>query len=128
MIDSTQINKLKRKYGQTLEQIRSYITESRNRLTLIDNADLRIEQLQKELKSLESSSHHAANLLSENRIKFGKKLEKALSAQLQSLNMPQAQCLVSISPQKRALSGDDDISNSCLFLIKANSQSLKRGS
>jgi DNA repair protein RecN (Recombination protein N) len=105
----TLINKFKRKYGQSFDEIQLYMTESKKRLQTLENADIRIEELQTELKALEANSHELGKILSTLRLKIGKKLEKELSSQLNSLNMPHAQCLVSITAQKRSSYGDDRI-------------------
>ncbi|MBA3720998.1 MAG: DNA repair protein RecN [Parachlamydiaceae bacterium] len=112
----TLINKLKRKYGETVDQINAYMAETRERLDKLQNAESQIEDLQKQLKETELTTNRLAQELTKARSAGAHELEKALTSQLRSLNMSKAQFIVQVNPQKRTSEGDDRIE----FLLQPN--------
>jgi len=112
----TLINRIKRKYGASFEEVQSYQQELRERLEKLRNADSEIESLKLELAQAEIDTNALANKLSLERKIHAEKLEKDLTAQLVDLNMSKALFEVEISPQKRTLEGDDRVE----FFLRPN--------
>jgi len=105
----TLINKIKKKYGPTLEKVREYHEATRKRLDRLENADFEIEGLQSELIAKQQVCDDLAKGLSELRIQAAKTFQKAITNELRDLNMPKAEFEARIIPQKRTQLGDEKI-------------------
>jgi DNA repair protein RecN (Recombination protein N) len=105
----TLINKLKRKYGSAIADINTYHQRTKAKLKALENADCRIEELAEELEMASQATNSLANTLSNQRKQAAKQLDKALTEQLQTLNMAKAEFIVEVTSLKRCNSGDDRI-------------------
>lgn len=105
----TLINRLKRKYGSSVNEIQTYLKQSSEKLNALENADAQIDDLKARLKVLEQHNNVLSQELSESRKQTAKNLEKMLVKQLRALNMPKVEFLVEITQQKRTRSGDDHV-------------------
>lgn len=105
----TLLNRLKKKYGATFEEVVAYQQDLTNRLEKLHNADLEIETLSKELIEAEVYTNQLADKLTLERKKFAEILGRDLTQQLIDLNMPKAYFEVQVTAQKRTLEGDDRI-------------------
>lgn len=105
----TQISRMKRKFGQSLEEIFAYRQNIKEKKEKLENADILIEELQEELKKMRSINDEACKALTLERLKSARELEKALTIQLHALNMAKAEFHIEIVPQKRTELGDDRI-------------------
>jgi len=105
----TLLNKLKRKYGPSFEEILAYRENLTDRLDKLHHADLEIEKLKVDLLEAEAYSNELADELTSRRKICAKSLENDLTLQLVDLNMVKAQFEVQITPQKRTGEGDDRI-------------------
>ncbi len=103
----TLLNRLKRKYGITVEEILTYQTQTQAKLQRLENADHEIEDLQQRLHIAEQETQTLATELTDKRQQAAYQFEKALTAHLRSLNMSKAEFNVQITPQKRTREGDD---------------------
>lgn len=103
------LNRLKRKYGATIEEILHYQVQTELKLQRLENADLEIEKLQAELQKVEGQTDQLAQALTQQRQLYAAQLEQALASQLHSLNMSKAEFHVQITPQKRTREGNDRI-------------------
>jgi len=110
----TLINRLKRKYGQSLSDIHTYQKQSQAKLDSLLNADNQIEGIKTELACLEAQNNLLASNLTEKRKAASKLLEIAMVNRLKALNMPKVDFQIGITPQKRNASGQDTIE---FFLI-----------
>jgi DNA repair protein RecN (Recombination protein N) len=110
----TLISKLKRKYGSTISEIQLYQQQTEERLQLLENADLQIEEWKEELSRLESRNKELAHEITLNRRKIAEKFAESLTEQLRSLNMSKAQFEVGMTSQFRTRHGDDKVE---FFLI-----------
>lgn len=110
------ITRLKRKYGNTISDIKAYQEQAKIRLAQLENADLQIEILQENLKNAQEKSNQLAHQLTDKRQQSARLLEAALTEQLHLLNMSKAEFLVAITPQKRTSSGDNKIE----FFLRPN--------
>ncbi len=103
------INRLKRKYGPTEQDILDYTKQTHQLLAKLENADQSIELLRLTLGDLKEKNRHLAEILTQQRTKAAKKFEKQVTKQLQTLNMPKAEFLVDLLPQAISVSGCDKI-------------------
>ncbi|WP_075883072.1 DNA repair protein RecN [Candidatus Protochlamydia sp. W-9] len=103
------LNRLKRKYGGTIDEVIHYQQEIKQKLFRLENTDIEIEELKIELQQVQTDTNNLARILSEKRVLLARQLQTALSTQLHALNMPKAEFKVTIEPQKRTLIGDDKI-------------------
>lgn len=105
----TLLNRLKRKYGATVEEILAYQTQTRAKLKRLENADSEIENLQQQLQEAEAQTQQFAHELTYKRQQCALEFEKALTMHLHSLNMSKAQFYIQVASQKRTREGDDRI-------------------
>lgn len=108
------INKLKRKYGPSVEDVLNYLATARKTVTELENVDADIDLLRDKLKKASESTHTLAHQLSQKRKEAITTFEKAIIKQLRSLNMQKAEFFAEMTLQKRTRHGDDKIE---FFLI-----------
>lgn len=111
------ISKLKRKYGSTVDQILEYRNDCAARLDNIENADERAEDLENELRVLESEARVIADKLSVRRKSSAKQLSEAVLETLAFLDMPRVKFEVSVKrTDELGAFGTDKVE----FLISTN--------
>ena len=111
------ISKLKRKYGSTVDQILEYRNDCAGRLDNIENADERAEDLENELKVLESEARAIADKLSARRKSSAKQLSESVLETLAFLDMPRVKFEVSVKrTDELGAFGTDKVE----FLISTN--------
>lgn len=111
------ISKLKRKYGSTVDQILEYRNDCAARLDNIENADERAEDLENELRVLESEARAIADKLSARRKSSAKQLSEAVLETLAFLDMPRVKFEVSVKrTDELGAFGTDKVE----FLISTN--------
>lgn len=91
------ISGLKRKYGNTIEEILEHEEQARTKLHQVENKDEWIENLEKEKKQLEEVLEKEAKVLHNFRLKEAKQLEIRIQQELHSLCMPNAYFHLSFS-------------------------------
>ncbi len=111
-----EINNLKRKYGNTIEDIFAYYDKITSRLSEILNRDEKVEELKKEILKLEEKLSTKAKVLSEKRQEVAARLEDVLLVELKSLNMKNVNFKVNFEESEFNQSGKDDIE----FMISFN--------
>lgn len=111
-----EINNLRRKYGETIEEIFDYHQNIKNRLDEILNRDERVEELKLKLNKLESKLKERAETLTSQRKIVAKQLEKVLLEELKSLNMKNVAFKVNFEQGIFTPRGMDDIE----FMISFN--------
>lgn len=110
------IDKLKRKFGRTLAEVYQYKQAAEKQLTLLENADVEIEELEKKLEGVKSESNALAEKLTQKRLQASKLLEQQMTAELRELNMPKVDFKIAIEKQARSAYGDDKVA----FLMAPN--------
>ncbi len=85
-----QIDRLKRKYGKSIEEILAYRDEIGEQLARLEHADERREKVGKELEKSSREYLRAAQKLSEERRAAARKLEKLVREELSQLGMEKA--------------------------------------
>ncbi|MEG1408314.1 MAG: DNA repair protein RecN [Terrisporobacter sp.] len=111
-----EINNLRRKYGDTIEDILKYQDKITARLEEIVNRDEMAEELKKQLNILEEKLNVKANKLTESRKKVALELEKSLLEELRSLDMKGVTFEVDFKEGNYTLSGNQDVE----FMISFN--------
>lgn len=112
----TQLNRLKRKYGESVTAILVYEQDTKERLHRLENGESEIERLENEIAEMEEIISTIAQELTTKRTQVATVLEHELSKQLHSLNMQKAQFKIYVTPQKRSSLGDDRVE----FFISPN--------
>lgn len=111
------INRLKRKYGYSVEKILEYYKESCEELNILKELESNLNSLNKEKKELYKSLSSCAEGISKLRIKAAVFLEKELTKELNDLNMKNIIFKVNIAKKPQfAYDGADSVE----FLISTN--------
>ncbi|MEG1311837.1 MAG: DNA repair protein RecN [Romboutsia sp.] len=111
-----EINNLRRKYGDSIEEILDYYNKTKSRLDEILNRDEKVEQLKSEIIKLEKNLLEKANILTTERMKVASSLEEVLLDELKSLNMKNIVFKVNFKDGLFSKIGKDDIE----FMISFN--------
>lgn len=105
----TLINRLKKKYGATVESIHAYFDLTKKRLAELASMEDRIEEWREQLPLLEQQTERLAAELSQKRKEAAFHMQEAMTQELRSLNMPKAEFLVKMETQRRSSTGVDDV-------------------
>lgn len=111
-----EINNLRRKYGDSIEEILEYYNNTKSRLDEILNRDEKVEELKSEIVKLEKTLSVKAQALTNARKNVAIKLEEALLVELKSLNMKNVIFKVNFEESVFTPNGKDDIE----FMISFN--------
>ena len=105
-----EINKLKLKYGSTIEEILAFREEKEKKLSLIKFENNELEVLKKEKEEKTKLYFENSQKLREIRKKVAEKLEKTINDQLKDLNMANSKFKIAFS-EKTVISskGMDDV-------------------
>lgn len=110
------IAKLKRKYGQSIDEILAFLAEVRGQIAGVESAGERMEALRKERKRLAAEFEKLAGALTEARKAAARRLEKRVEAELAQLAMERTVFRVAMSETAWSVSGADRVE----FLVSAN--------
>lgn len=94
------IRKLKKKYGESLQDIIDYRGKALIELEELQHSEERLDNLKKELEQLKEKFTKEANALSEKRKAGAKKLEPKIISELSRLSMPDTRFSVNITQEK----------------------------
>ncbi|GAA0099971.1 MULTISPECIES: DNA repair protein RecN [Paraclostridium] len=111
-----EINTLRRKYGDTIEEILAYKDKINERLDEILNRDEKVEELKLKLKKVEDILVIKAEKLTQKRKEVARNLQEKLLYELKSLNMKNVVFEVSFGKSTFNAKGQDDIE----FMISFN--------
>lgn len=112
-----EINRLKTKYGNTIEEILDYCSGQEKRLAILNDYDRYIEELRQKAKEREVELKKQAKELSALRKKQAKILEKAIEDGLKDLNFENVQFEIRFKTAKGyTAEGIDDVE----FMISLN--------
>ena len=102
------IDKLRRKYGATIEDILAYYDKCQQELADIENYDEDIARLQEAVAGAKAAARQAADGVTELRRKAAEDLSGAIEGHLTALGMPDARFLISVTPaESLGASGGD---------------------
>jgi DNA repair protein RecN (Recombination protein N) len=110
------IDRLKRKYGQTIAEILNFLDEVRRQIAAVEHAGERMEELGKLQKRLAGEFEKLAAELTERRGAAARKLEKKVEAELAQLAMERTVFRVDLSPAEWSAEGADRVA----FLVSPN--------
>jgi DNA repair protein RecN (Recombination protein N) len=110
------IDKLKRKYGQSIAEISTFLDEVRRQIAAVEHAGERMEELRREQKRLAGEFQKVAADLSARRSAAARKLEKKVEAELAGLAMAGTVFRVALNPAPWSAYGADRID----FLVSPN--------
>lgn len=95
-----QLQRLKNKYGQSIDEILDYLTRARLELEQLENSSEKQGELEESLLALKHRYHLLATELSQLRQDAAKKLQASVDIELRELNMPQVRFAVRIEPRE----------------------------
>lgn len=112
--------RLRKKYGNTVEEMLDYLETSREELTRLLDADDTLLQLEGKLKKAREQALEWGERLSQSRRQSAQELERRIQTELEQLDMPKVRFSVQFSP-KTCLGGMDasGLDQVC-FLMSAN--------
>lgn len=110
------LDKLKRKYGPTLEDALKYGDQVAEALGRAETAEDRAKELRQSVQKLAAAYQKAAGILHESRRSAAKKMEKQVTAELKPLAMERTAFQVSLTPGEPSATGSDRIE----FLVSPN--------
>ena len=113
-----QINKLKRKYGSSIEEVLAYRDNAAKELQELMDNEKNMAEIESEIEKVKDQYIVKARLLSETRKDKAKILEKLIEKELQDLNMHGSRFVIKISQDENVISanGIDKIE----FMISPN--------
>lgn len=116
------LDKLKRKYGGTLETVLETFDKLSNELNAIEFSTQNIEELETEIENSRKELEHIASEISENRKNYAQVLSVLIQEKLEKLELPKARFEISVQPKDLSADGIDNVE----FLISTNvSEDLK---
>jgi DNA repair protein RecN (Recombination protein N) len=110
------LEKLKRKYGPTVDQVVAFLEEARTNLAALESADDRRSKLQKEVAALASTYEASARKLSAKRKESARELGKRVEQELGALAMEKTRVEIRVQPAEWSDQGADSVA----FLIAPN--------
>lgn len=110
------LDRLKRKYGPTVEAVLAYRDQARERLRSLEGAAERLAQVEQELAAARAEYDRAARRLGALRREAARRLARAVEAELQQLAMPRARFAVEVEAAEPGPSGTERV----VFQFSAN--------
>ncbi len=110
------LEKLKRKYGGTLESVLNTLYESQKELSQIETRDSDEQQILKDVEESHSKLLKIAADITEKRRTYAEVLSCMISEKLAALELPKAKFLISVKPTELSSNGADEVE----FLISTN--------
>ena len=115
-------DKLKRKYGGTLESVLQNYEQFSNELSTIEFSTQNIDRLEQEISKSKSELTEIASKITENRSNYAQVLSVLIQDKLAVLELPKARFEIKITPKELGQNGADNVE----FMISTNvSEDLK---
>ena len=115
-------DKLKRKYGGTLESVLQNYEQFSNELSTIEFSTQNIDKLEQEITKSKSELTEIASKITENRNNYAQVLSVLIQDKLAVLELPKARFEIKITPKELGQNGADNVE----FMISTNvSEDLK---
>lgn len=111
------INRLKRKYGFTMERIQEYRQELSEKIDTINHRDEYIASLQEQISHLKKEATLKAETISQIRFQYAKQFEKDIQKELKEMYLDKAVFKVQLEKTKLTKLGIDKI----IFMVSINS-------
>ncbi len=120
----SQIDRLKKKYGSTIAEIKQKKQEIADKIAALEEGDVRLDELKRKLQRITTEATEAARKISEKRISAADTLSAEIVKNLKFLDMPKVRFKISVTPRRDSAGeysfkadGYDDVD----FLISVNS-------
>lgn len=110
------LEKLKRKYGSTLEEVLSTYEKLSIEMNEIDASAENVEELEQQKKEALLALKAGAEALSGSRLEIARELSQVMTSELEKLDMPKVRFSIDISPCDFNSNGADNVE----FLISTN--------
>ena len=110
------LERLKRKYGHSLEEVVAFLEEVRGKMSIVETASERRAEIQKQQAKLALAFEAVAVKLTAKRKEAAKRLQKKVESELASLAMERTQFHIQLNPAQWSDEGADAL----LFLFSAN--------
>lgn len=108
---------LQRKYHvETTDELIAIREELKQKLSTIENSDEALQEQQKKVSQLKEACQKQADILSKQRVKAGKEIEKDMLSRLIPLGMPNVRFSISITKEELSRNGQDKVA----FIFSAN--------
>lgn len=115
-------DKLKRKYGGTLESVLKNLEEFSNELSTIEFSTQSVEKLEEEIKNIKQELQNLGTEISEHRKNYAQVLSVLIQDKLATLELPKARFEIKITQKDLSPNGIDNVE----FMISTNvSEDLK---
>lgn len=92
------IDKLKRKYGSTIKEIKDFKLDAVAKLKKLTDSDEAVAELEAKIKGLTKEATKAADLLRASRVSAAKILSEEIIATLKYLDMPKVKFIIEVLP------------------------------
>jgi len=116
------LDKLKRKYGGSLEAVLKTYDELSQELKGIEYSTQNIDELEKAVENMYSQLSVLASNISENRKNYANVLSAYIQEKMENLELPKSKFKISVEPKELGADGADNVE----FLISTNvSEDLK---
>ncbi len=117
----SKIAELRRKYGATTTEMVAMLEVLEKEFSVIENSEVRIKELEDEIKKLEKKLLVAGEVLSEKRIKIAKLLSKSVTEELKDLRMGEAKFVADLTFSKDVSTyGSRLAGNQIHFVVQTN--------
>jgi DNA repair protein RecN (Recombination protein N) len=103
------LEKLKRKYGATVEEVLAFLEDVRGQLAAVEHSSERREQLRKQVQELATAYESAAAKLTAARKAAARELSKRVEHELASLAMEKTRVEIRVSPAPSSEHGGDAV-------------------
>jgi DNA repair protein RecN (Recombination protein N) len=110
------LDRLKRKYGASPEEILAFLEQVRAQIAAVETANERRAELERKREELAAAYEAAAQKLSAHRAEAAPKLEKRVEAELATLAMERTRFQVALAPAAWSENGSDAVR----FLVSPN--------
>jgi len=116
------LDKVKRKFGGTLEKAFFFLSEAKTRLEFLESSDENLKKFDESISQLEKTMQAKAQMLTKKRLEAARRIEKSLEKDMEELEMKGSRFEVRISGGDWNPRGKDQIE----FYLSANTgESLK---
>ncbi len=116
------LDKLKRKYGGTLQSVMETFENLSKELNAIEFSTQNIDELEAKISQTRKDLQSTANEISESRKNYAQVLSSLIQDKLEKLELPKARFEIAVQPKELSSDGCDDVE----FLISTNvSEDLK---
>lgn len=110
------VNTLKKKYGNSIDDIYLFLEKTKERLNFLENFDIELKKLEKEIEEIKNAALNVAEKISKKRGEISDFLEENVKNELRQLNIENARFKVDISEKELSKDGIDNIE----FMISTN--------